>query len=100
STGIFLPIASALVAAQVHLALGMSACRPRLAARRRGAISVIPALFAAPVCCGAPLLSFLGAGAVVSLARITPLLLLATCLLLATATWTPYRQRRQSDSPS
>src|SRR5437870_335280 len=35
------------------------------------------------VCCGAPLLSFLGAGAVISLSRITPLLLVAACLLLA-----------------
>jgi hypothetical protein len=87
STGIFLPIASPLVAAQVYLALGVTACAPRLAARRRGTLSLIPALFAAPVCCGAPLLSFLGTSAVVSLSRYTPLLLIATSLLLAAGTW-------------
>ena len=64
-------------------------------ARRRGAISLIPAMFAAPVCCGAPLLSFLGTGAIVPLARITPLLLIATCLLLATGTWRLRRQRKR-----
>ena len=95
STGVFLPIASALLAAQIYLALGMTACAPRLRARRRGAISLIPAMFAAPVCCGAPLLSFLGTGAIVPLARITPLLLIATCLLLATGTWRLRRQRKR-----
>lgn len=93
-TGIFLPLASTLVAAQIYLALGITACAPRLTARRRGTISLIPALFAAPVCCGAPLLSFLGTGAVLSLGRLTPLLLIATCLLLATGTWKLRRQRR------
>lgn len=94
STGIFLPIASALVAAQVYLALGMAACAPRLKARRRGTISLIPALFAAPICCGAPLLSFLGTSAVLSLSRFTPLLLVATCLLLGVGTWKLRRQSR------
>jgi hypothetical protein len=94
STGIFLPIASALVAAQIYLTLGIEACHSRLIARRRGTLSLIPALFAAPVCCGAPLLSFLGTGAVVSLGRITPLLLIATSLLLAAGTWMLHNQRR------
>ena len=87
STGIFLPLASSLLAAQVYLSLSMSSCVPRHRARRRGTLSLIPALFAAPVCCGTPLLSFLGAGAVVSLGRLTPLLLIASCLLLAIGTW-------------
>lgn len=96
STGVFLPIASALVAAQVHLALGVTACAPRLVARRRGTLSLIPALFAAPVCCGAPLLSFLGTSAVVSLSRYTPLLLIATTLLLAAGTRKLRRHSRRS----
>jgi hypothetical protein len=94
STGIFLPIASALIAAQIYLALSITACAPRLTARRRGALSLVPALFAAPVCCGAPLLSFLGTGAVLALGRITPVLLIVTCLLLATGTWKLQSQRR------
>lgn len=93
STGVFLPIASALLGAQIYLSLGMAACAPRLGARRRGTFSLVPALFAAPVCCGAPLLSFLGTGAVVSLGRITPLLLIATCVLLALGLWRLKRER-------
>lgn len=94
STGIFLPIAAALVATQVYLALGLTGCNVRLRARRRGALSAVPALFAAPVCCGAPLLSFLGTGAVLSLAGITPILLAASCLLMALGVWRLHRQTR------
>lgn len=87
STGVFLPIAVALVGAQVYLALGSRACSTRLRARRRGTLSAVPALFAAPVCCGAPLLSFLGAGAVLSVAAVTPGLLAASCLLMGLSVW-------------
>lgn len=96
STGIFLPIAVALVGAQVYLALGTPACASRLRARRRGTLSAVPALFAAPVCCGAPLLSFLGTGAVVSVAAVTPALLAASCLLMALSVWRLRSARRQS----
>lgn len=94
STAVFLPIAAALIAWQIHMALGASACKERLAARRRGVLSVVPALFAAPVCCGVPLLSFLGTSAVVSLSRLTPWLLIATCLLLAAGTYNQIRIRQ------
>jgi hypothetical protein len=87
STGVFLPIASVLIAAQVYLALGLTGCAPRLGARRRGVVSLIPAVFAAPVCCGAPLLSFLGTSATISLSQATPLLLVATVVLLLASTW-------------
>lgn len=91
STAVFLPIAAGLLAAQISLALEQSSCRRRLASRRRGVLSVVPALFAAPVCCGAAMLSFLGTGATLTLATITPWLLISTCLLLAGGL---YRQRR------
>jgi hypothetical protein len=72
----------------------MTACAPRHAARRRGTISLVPAIFAAPICCGTPVLSFLGTSAVVSLSHVTPVLLIATCLLLSAGTWKLRLQRR------
>jgi hypothetical protein len=87
STGVFLPIASVLIAAQIYLALGLARCAPRLDARRRGVVSLTPAVFAAPVCCGAPLLSFLGTSATISLSEATPLLLVMTVVLLLASTY-------------
>lgn len=87
STGLFLPLACLLLGIQVYLAMGLAACGPRAAARRRGVLSLTPALFAAPVCCGAPLASFLGTSAVVSAVSVTPWVLVATCLLLAAGVW-------------
>lgn len=95
STAVFLPIAAGLLAAQISLALEQTSCRRRLAGRRRGVLSIAPAMFAAPVCCGAPLLAFLGTGAVLTLASITPWLLISTCLLLAGGL---YRQQRAGRS--
>jgi hypothetical protein len=94
-TGVFLPIASVLIAAQIYLALGLARCAPRLGARRRGVVSLIPAVFAAPVCCGAPLLSFLGTSATISLSEATPLLLIATVVLLLVSTWRLARDSRR-----
>lgn len=94
TTGVFLPIACGLLAAQIYMALDIPACEVRLAARRRGAFSLMPALFAAPVCCGLPLVSFLGTGAIVALVSVTPWLLIATCLLLGATTWQAWRARR------
>lgn len=95
TTLVFLPVASALIAAQIRSALAVPDCQARLAARRRGALALVPALFAAPVCCAAPLLSFLGTGAIVTLATITPWLLIATCALLGAGAWQTRRARRR-----
>lgn len=55
----------------------------RLRGRRRPGLAAAPAFVAAPVCCGAPLLAFLGTGALALLALYTPLLLAAVALVLA-----------------
>lgn len=100
STAVFLPITAGLLAAQIFMALDTSACDARLRARRRGVIAVTPALFAAPVCCGAPLLAFLGTGALLTLTAITPVLLIATSLLLGAGTWRVARERRRARRPA
>lgn len=55
----------------------------RLRSGRRPGLAAAPAFVAAPVCCGAPLLAFLGTGAVALLAVYTPVLLAAVALVLA-----------------
>ena len=55
----------------------------RLRSGRRPGLAAVPAFVAAPVCCGAPLLAFLGTGAVALLAVYTPVLLAAVALVLA-----------------
>lgn len=55
----------------------------RLRGRRRPGLAALPAFVAAPVCCGAPLLAFLGTGAVALLAVYTPVLLGVVALVLA-----------------
>jgi lactoylglutathione lyase len=41
-------------AGQIYMALGEPGCDSLLRARRRGVVSLVPSLFAAPVSCGAP----------------------------------------------
>lgn len=55
----------------------------RLRSGRRPGLAAVPAFVAAPVCCGAPLLAFLGTGAVALLAVYTPVLLGVVALVLA-----------------
>jgi hypothetical protein len=98
STALFLPLACLLLAVQVYLAMGLAACGPRATARRRGVLSLVPSLFAAPVCCGAPLAAFLGTSAVTSAISITPWVLVATCLLLAAGVWRLRQQTQRTAS--
>jgi hypothetical protein len=67
--------------------LGMNTALARTAAERlpggrRPALAAVPAFVAAPVCCGAPLLAFLGTGALALLAVYTPVLLAVVALVL------------------
>lgn len=95
TTLVFLPVACALIATQIRLSLAVPTCEARLGARRRGVLSLLPALVAAPVCCAAPLLAFLGTGALLTVGTITPWLLIATCALLGVATWRAWLERRR-----
>jgi len=68
--------------------LGANTAIARTAARAgthegRPALAAAPAFLAAPACCGAPLLAFLGTGAVAALSYYTPVLLFAVAMSLS-----------------
>ena len=79
----FCVLGGALVAWIVSMALRLPEAE-RCSARRRGVMAVTPAALTVPVCCGAPLVAFAGGAAVGALFRLTPWLMGASLILLAT----------------
>ncbi len=82
------PVMTVLALALAATFLGANTAIARTAARAgthegRPALAAAPAFLAAPACCGAPLLAFLGTGAVAALSYYTPVLLFAVAMSLS-----------------
>ncbi len=92
-TYVFLLLSAVLLTCNV--AIGLTAPATARSTRGgRGAFVIAPALLAGPVCCGAPLLAFLGTTALGAAAVFSPVLLAAVTLLLAVQGSAMLRQRR------
>lgn len=82
------PLLTLLMLALTAVLLGVNTALARtvgerLRGSRRPGLAAVPAFVAAPVCCGAPLLAFLGTSALALLALYTPVLLGVVALVLA-----------------
>lgn len=81
------PVMTFLALGLAAVLLGVNTAIARMAARSgahdgRPVLAAAPAFLAAPACCGAPLLAFLGTGALAALSYYTPVLLFAIALSL------------------
>jgi len=82
------PVMTFLALGLAAVLLGVNTAIVRTAVRSgahdgRPALAATPAFLAAPACCGAPLLAFLGTGALAALSYYTPVLLFAVAIALS-----------------